>query len=254
MKLRLTVCVALFVLLPVLASAEQGILLLTDAGTPEWDAQVAQLAAAIDKQQPTEVAVWSTTNPVVQPAVDRLIGRGVSEIVAVPLFVAAPPADLASKITAPVPVRATSSLTTDQVVADIMLGRAEERSANAATEVLVVMSHGASRSSDKRWVPDLPYAAQRINGLRRFAMILTAYVPPDDPATAAADLANLRRMIERQLANGRRIIVLPVLTPYGGIESMIRDSLQGLSFEVAKSGLLPDDRLVAWTLTRAQAK
>jgi len=48
-----------------------------------------------------------------------------------------------------------------------------------------------------------------------------------DASEAAADnVAQLRRVIERQIAMGRRVVVVPVLTPYGGMESAIREHRQ----------------------------
>jgi hypothetical protein len=99
MRIRFAVgLVLLGILLPGPAFAAQGILLLADDGQPEWKTQLLQLVATVDKQMPTEVAFWTETNPNVQSAVDRLVGRGVSEIVAVPLFVAAPLAAVSSSV------------------------------------------------------------------------------------------------------------------------------------------------------------
>jgi hypothetical protein len=53
---------------------------------------------------------------------------------------------------------------------------------------------------------------------------------------------------------GRRILVVPVLTSYGGAESAIKEQLQGFTHDVAKSALMPDDRLVAWVVSRAGGK
>jgi len=86
-----------------MAFASQGILLLADDGKPEWTTQVMQLAASVDKRKPTELALWSAANPNVQAAVDRLIQRGASEIVAVPLFIVASASDITSRVTSSVP-------------------------------------------------------------------------------------------------------------------------------------------------------
>jgi hypothetical protein len=251
MRIRLAVCVVLLgTLLPGLAFAAQGILLLADEGKPEWNAHVIQLGAAADKQKPTEVAFRSATNPNVQAAVDRLVQRGVSEIVAVPLFIAAPLPDLSSSVKSSVPLRVTAPLNGDPVAGDIVLGRALEISANAVNEVIVLVSHRSAVGSDTRWVPDLAAAAQQLNRMRRFAMILTTALPPDGSEASADNVAQVRRTLERQIALGRRILVVPVLTSYGETESAIREQLQGFAFEVAKSALMPDDRLVAWIVSR----
>jgi hypothetical protein len=255
MRIRIVVCLVLLgASLPGLAFAEKGILLLADGGEPEWNTNLLQLAATVDRQKPTEVALWSATKPNVQAAVDRLVQRGVSEIVAVPLFIAAPPSDLSSTVKSPVPLRVTAPLNGDPVAADIVLGRAQEISGNSANEVIVLVSHRSAAGSDRRWVPDLAAAAKQLNLMRRFAAIVTTALPPDGSEASADNVAQLRRTLERQIALGRRILVVPVLTSHGGTEPAIKEQLQGLAHEVAKSALMPDDRLVAWIVSQADGK
>jgi hypothetical protein len=237
-----------------LAFAAQGIVLLADEGKPEWNAQLMQLAATVNRQQPTEVAFWSATKPNLQAAVDRLVQRGVAEIVAVPLFIAAPPSDLSSTVKSSVPLRVTAPLNGDSVAADIVLGRAQEISANAANEVILLVSHRSTKGSDQRWVPDLAAAGQRLNLMRRFAAVVSTSLAPDASEASAENVAQLRRTLERQIARGRRILVVPVLTSYGGTEPAIKELLEGLAHDVAKSALMPDDRLVAWIVSRAAGK
>jgi hypothetical protein len=255
MRIRIAVCLVLLgVSLPGLAFPAQGILLLADEGQPEWNTHLMQLAATVDAQKPTEVGFWSATHPNVQAAVDRLVQRGVSEIVAVPLFLAAAPSDLSSRVKSSVPLRVTASLNDDPVTTDIVLGRAQEISGNSANEVIVLVSHRSTAGSDKRWVPDLAAAARQLNRMRRFAAILTTALAPDAPESSPDEVAQLRRALERQIALGQRILVVPVLTSYGGTEAAIREQLQGLPHEMAKSALMPDDRLVAWIVSRADGK
>lgn len=255
--MRIWIAVSLVLLgssLPGRAPAAQGILLLADDGKPEWTAHVRQLTATVDKQKPTEVAFWSATNPNIQAAVDRLVQRGVSEIVAVPLFIAAPPPDLSSQVTSSVPLRVTAPLNGDPIVTDIVLGRAQEISRASAAEVLVLASYRSMAGSDNRWVPELKVIAQQLNRTRSFSAIVTTALPPDGSEASAAEVRALRVTLERHIALGRRILVVPVLTSYGGIEPAIAAQLQGLPYEVSKSALMPDDRLVAWIVSRADEK
>ena len=64
-----------------------GILLLAHGGSAKWNDSVRALAAKVDAQQPTEVAFGMASRPAIQTAVDRLVERGASSVVAVPLFV-----------------------------------------------------------------------------------------------------------------------------------------------------------------------
>src|SRR5262245_15328332 len=69
------------------AAPSSGILLLAHGGAKGWNDSVAAAASEIDRERPIEVAFGMATRRNIQAAVDRLIERGVTEIVAVPLFV-----------------------------------------------------------------------------------------------------------------------------------------------------------------------
>jgi sirohydrochlorin ferrochelatase len=69
------------------AAADPGILLLAHGGSAEWNGRVTELAAKVSATRPTEVAFGMATRANIQGAVDKLVARGVTEIVAVPLFV-----------------------------------------------------------------------------------------------------------------------------------------------------------------------
>ncbi len=64
-----------------------GVLLLAHGGEPEWDAEVAKLRAQVDAKVPTEVALGMADPATLQSALDALGRRGVTRVVAVPLFV-----------------------------------------------------------------------------------------------------------------------------------------------------------------------
>src|SRR5688572_7190754 len=67
--------------------ADPGILLLAHGGSAEWNGRVMELAAKVNATRPTEVAFGMATRANIQSAIDKLVARGVTEIVAVPLFV-----------------------------------------------------------------------------------------------------------------------------------------------------------------------
>ncbi len=69
------------------SSAEPGILLLAHGGSAEWNGRVTELATKVNATRATEIAFGMATRANIQGAVDRLVARGVTEIVAVPLFV-----------------------------------------------------------------------------------------------------------------------------------------------------------------------
>ena len=70
------------------SQARVGVLLLAHGGSAtEWNEEVRHVADQVDLAQPTEVAFGMATRSSMQAAVNRLVARKVTEIVAVPLFV-----------------------------------------------------------------------------------------------------------------------------------------------------------------------
>lgn len=65
-----------------------GVLLLAHGGSVQtWDEDVRHVADQVDLTMPTEIAFGMATRSSMQAAVDRLVARKVTEIVAVPLFI-----------------------------------------------------------------------------------------------------------------------------------------------------------------------
>jgi sirohydrochlorin ferrochelatase len=85
MKVVRTVLVAVFVILaPRNSFADRGILLLAHGGSAEWNARVTELAATVNATRPTEVAFGMAARATSQEAIDKLVTRGATEIVAAP--------------------------------------------------------------------------------------------------------------------------------------------------------------------------
>jgi hypothetical protein len=152
-----------------------------------------------------------------------------------------------------VPLRVTAGLNGDPVVADIMLKRAQAISKNVAADVVVLVSHRSSAGGGQRWVPDLRSAAEQLNRARSCAAVVSSAIPPDPSGAPSGEVKFLRAVLERHIAQGRRILVVPVLTPYGGTEAAIDEQLPGIAHEVTTSALMPDDLLVTWIVSRAEA-
>jgi sirohydrochlorin ferrochelatase len=69
------------------ATGGTGVLLMAHGGSKSWNAQVREVAGEVDRQMPTEVAFGMADRKTLQAGIDALTGRGVTAIVAVPLFV-----------------------------------------------------------------------------------------------------------------------------------------------------------------------
>ena len=286
-------CLAMCLATSRAASADTGILLLAHGGKPEWNALVTQLAEKAGKQKPTEVAFGMATRAAIQSAIDRLVARGVTEIVAVPLFVsshssvitsteyllglrAEAPAALAlfakmshghgdhaghgagstdgtTPVKSPVPIRMAPALNDHPVVADILLSRARTMSRQPANEAVILVAHGPVEDEEnRRWLADLSSLARRIAAAERFAAIEYLTVRDDAPKPIKEKAtAELRGLVEKHTASGKRVLIVPVLISYGGIEQGIRQRLEGLTYDMAATALMPDDRLVDWVLRSA---
>jgi hypothetical protein len=101
-----------------------------------------------------------------------------------------------------------------------------------------------------RWVADLESLAARIRQTASYAAIVSLTVRDDAPAPVSDKAtAELRAAVEREAA--RRVLIVPVLMSFGGIEAGIRKRLTGLDYVMADQGLMPDDRMVRWVLMMA---
>lgn len=285
------------------AYADPGILLLAHGGAAEWNTRVTDLAAQVDRTRPTEVAFGMATRANMQTAVDRLVARGATEIVAVPLFVsswssvitsteyllglrAEAPAALAiyakmnhtppgatatagsspaehqghhapedgmSPVKSPVPIRMTAALNDHPIVADILASRARSISKSPSSEALVIVAHGPNGDEEnRRWLSDMASLAGRIGSSDTFASI-NYLTLRDDAAKPVRDqaTAELRELVSTRAQAGRRVLVVPLLVSFGGIERGLRARLDGLTYTMAAAGLMPDDRLVTWVLAMA---
>ena len=58
--------------------------------------------------------------------------------------------------------------------------------------------------------------------------------------------------VERATAEGNRVLIVPLLLSYGGIEEGIKKRLAGLDYTMSGQ-YPPDERLVRWVLLSAQA-
>ncbi len=300
LKIRIVLLLIVAAIVPATSSADPGILLLAHGGSKEWNARVLDLAQKIDRARPVEVAFGMATRGNIQAAVDRLSARGVTEIVAVPLFVsswssvvtsteyllglrAEAPKDLAlfsrmnhadsaapamahsgHQMEAPpsgtTPVEAkgritrmTPALNAHPITADILQTRARALSRNPAEEAVVIVAHGPGPDDDnQRWLQDMRGLAASIAGNVPFASIDCLTLRDDAPAAVRdAATAELRVLVSRRIAEGRRVLIVPLLMSFGGIERGIAQRLEGLPYTLADQALMPDDRLVTWVLEMA---
>jgi sirohydrochlorin ferrochelatase len=271
-----------------------GVLLLAHGGQPQWNERVAAVAAEVDRQHPTEVAFGMASRASIQAAIDRLAGRGVKHIVAVPLFVSShssvitsteyllglrsvPPGDLklfakmnhashgapadehaahtpaadpASPVSTSLPIRMTLALNSHPLIAGVSADRARSISTAPASEAVIIVAHGPVPEEDnRRWLDDMAVLAKHVRAAAPFASVDYMTVRDDaGPAIREAATKELRGKVEAQKALGRRVLIVPHLLSFGGIEQGLRKRLEGLDYTMTAQALMPDARIAQWVL------
>jgi hypothetical protein len=293
--MRILVVIVCVLSVAVTAAAQtvpgSGVLLLAHGGQPQWNERVLELAAKVNATVPAEVAFGMATRSNIQAAIDRLTARGVSEVVAVPLFVSShssvitstefllglredAPADLArfakmnhgshgaaadphaahvdptSPVKTAARIRMTDAFNRHQIIAAIAADRAKAISTNPPGEAVILVAHGPVPEDDNnKWLADMAVLAERVKASAPYASVDYMTVRDDaGPAIREAATRDLRGRIEAQRAQGRRVLIVPHLMSFGGIEQGIRKRLEGLDYTMASQGLMPDDRIVDWVL------
>jgi sirohydrochlorin ferrochelatase len=274
-----------------------GVLLLAHGSSASWNERVLAVAKEVDARQPTEVAFGMAARASIQAALNRLTARGVTEIVAVPLFVsshssvirsteyllglrAEAPADLAlfagmshsgngaattdahaahvdpaSPIAVTQPVRFRPAFNRHPLIGQIVADRASAMSTAPASEAVLLVAHGPVPDDDnRRWLEDMAVLAGQVRAASPFAAVDYMTVRDDaGPALREAATQELRARVTAHVSAGRRVLVVPHVMSYGGIEQGIRKRLDGLDYTMADQGLMPDPRVAAWVHANASA-
>jgi sirohydrochlorin ferrochelatase len=284
------------------SAPQVGVLLLAHGGQPQWNERVLDVATRVNDSRPTEVAFGMATRANIQAAIDRLTARGVTEIVAVPLFVSshssvitstefllglrkdapkdlaifakmnhashgapaaqdhsahgghAPAVDPASPIKTTVPIRMTAALNRHPLVGAIVADRARSISVTPEKEAVILVAHGPVPEDDnRRWLDDMAVLAQQIKGSAAYASVDYLTVRDDaGPAMREAATKELREKVSSQIAQGRKVLIVPHLMSFGGIEQGVKKRLEGLDYTMTTQALMPDGRIVQWVLASVQ--
>ena len=275
-------------------SAKVGVLLLAHGGRAEWNERVTEVAKTVDVSAPTAVAFGMASRASIQRAVDQLASRGVTEIVAVPLFVSSyssvitstefllglrkdAPKDLAlfakmdhsshgapaaepsahaaavdpqSPIVTALPIRMTAALNRHPLIGAIVAGRARSISRTPQVEAVIIVAHGPVPDDDnRRWLDDMAVLAAHTRTSAPYASVDYMTVRDDaGPTMRDAATQELRDKVQGHIALGRRVLIVPHLMSFGGIEQGIRKRLEGLDYTMTTQALMPDERIVSWIL------
>lgn len=281
-------------------SEKIGVVLLAHGGRQNWNEEVAKVAEGVDKTYITEVAFGMATKRNIQTAIDKLITRGATRIVAVPLFVssnssvvtsseyllglrAEAPKDLAifakmdhgsgtsgghdshaghapakdapvfdptTPVNTSVPIKMTPALNDHRIVSEILTARANALSTDPSNEAVIVVAHGpVSDETNRLWLRDMGSLAEMMKPSTKFDRIDYLTVRDDAPEPIRSKATEeLRAIVKKALGDKKRVLIVPLLISYGGIEEGIKKRLDGLQYTMGKQALLPDARLVDWVI------
>lgn len=164
----------------------------------------------------------------------------------------APPCDSTSPVPMPLPVRMTAALNRHPLVGGILADRAREISTAPEREAVVLVAHGPVPDDDnRRWLADMAELAGHVRRAAPFAAVHVLTVRDDaGPALKQQATEQLRSVVAAESGRGRRVLVVPHLLSFGGIERGIRERLSGLPYVMATRALAPDPRLAQWVIER----
>ena len=165
-----------------------------------------------------------------------------------------PAKDPTTPIESPVPIRMTPALNDHPVVAEILASRARSISKAPTREAVVIVAHGPVGDDENRqWLADMGSLAARIRKAEPFAAVDYLTLRDDAPKPIRDQATEeLRGLVTKHLEQGRRVLIVPLLVSFGGIEKGLRERLEGLTYSMPGAALVPDERLVTWVLAMAR--
>lgn len=161
---------------------------------------------------------------------------------------ATPTDDGTRPVVSPVPISMTEALDAHPIVAAIVADRAAALSETPEQEAVVLVAHGPVPDDDNaRWLQAMGVLATSLRATRPYAAVDVLTLRDDAPKPVRdSATAHLRDLVSGHVAAGRRVLVVPLLLSFGGIEQGLRTRLEELTYAMADRGLMPDERLEQW--------
>jgi hypothetical protein len=150
-------------------------------------------------------------------------------------------------------IRMAPALDHHPILADILADRAMAISRNPAKEVVVLVAHGPNDDPENDlWLADLREVAKMIAAKKPFVRVEAVTVRDDAGAPVREGATReFRQVVSTAVDQSHRVLIVPVLLSYGGIETGIRARLDGLDHVMSPAGLLPDPRIAQWIMLDA---
>jgi sirohydrochlorin ferrochelatase len=274
--------------LPCLVAAQTGpvgTIVLAHGGGATWNSRVADAARSAETGGPMEVAFlegFGTPDLRLFDAAQRLLDKGVSRIVVVPMFVSShsnhydeirfltgsmdaidqatmehmmnegnlPIADLG------VPVHLAPAIDDSPEAARVLADRARALASDPAREALFLVGHGPNLAEeDAEWMKNLRRIAETVHAQVPFVSVRVGLVRDDAPEEVRRQAVNgIRETIELQhQATGRPVIVVPILISMGDLNRVqLPVDLEGLPITYEGIPLLPHPEMTTWIESRVK--
>ena len=247
------------------------------SGTPPpWDVSVLEAVKPLKDKYPLEVAFGMADPDTIKDAVHTLEESGVSEVIVVPLFISShspiignsrfilglqerlpETTDIESlpRVKSKMKFYMTGALDDSILVAEILLERAMDLSANPSKETIVLVGHGPNdERENKLWLDDMERLACYVREKGKFKEVKVATWRSDAPKEIKQEAINkLRGMVENGSKDGS-VIVVPLLLAPNGVEGEIVEALKGLSYSFNGKTLLPHDNITKWIRSKVEGE
>lgn len=161
-----------------------------------------------------------------------------------------PAADPASPIKTAATIRMTPAFNRHPLIGAIAADRARSISKTPESEAVILVAHGPVPEDDNRkWLDDMSVLAGYVRASAPFAAVDYMTVRDDaGPAIREAATKELREKVAAHRQAGRRVLIVPHLMSFGGIEKGLLKRLEGLDYTMTTQALMPDDRVVDWVI------
>jgi sirohydrochlorin ferrochelatase len=260
-----------------------GTIVVAHGGSEEWNAPVLGIAAEAPTGGPVEVSFLMgehARDHRFQDAVARLVERGATRIVVVPLLASshsghyeqirwlAREVDTLSESmmhhlhmagierpAADVAIRVTAALDASGEIATILAERAQALADAPAAQALFIVGHGPNGAEDYAgWMANLRPVADSVARLTGFRDVKLGLVRDDAPAPVREEaVRRIREIIQLQHdMTGRPVVVVPLLVSRGYVTEKLRKDLDGLPVVYEGEGLLPHPELASWIARRVR--
>jgi sirohydrochlorin ferrochelatase len=263
-----------------------GTLVLAHGGDSIWNATVREGVARVRASGPVEVSFLMGPEARAtrfQDAVAKLVARGATEIVAVPLLVSSHSghyeqirylARLTDSLdvvmqehlhhggiersNVKVPIQVARALDDSHELARVLSDRAKAFEPNPKGRALMLVGHGPNSAEDyAAWMRNLRVIADSVRRWSGFRDVRVELVREDAPAEVRAEaVARLRELIAMQAElTDAEVIVIPILVSRGGISrSRIMQDLAGLPIRYSGEPLMPHPAMADWIARRVKSE